>query len=147
MMLALTGVKSYFPNSFPLLQVKPFILPTVSLVAEKKHSGLCCYLWCYRPIMIVQLMIEQGQVIILTVSIVKGRRPFYWILLKEANLYNLRWVETHAMIQPFFLYTVKSETHFAYLATKLNYCIFTFFLFFSCICLLQHDNLPKHMYI
>ena len=34
-MLALTGVKSYFPNSFPLLQVKPFILPTVSLVAEK----------------------------------------------------------------------------------------------------------------
>ena len=36
MMLPLTGVKSYFPNSFPLLQVKPFILPTVSLVAEKK---------------------------------------------------------------------------------------------------------------
>ena len=35
MMLALTGVKSYFAVSFPLLQVKPFILPSVSLVAEK----------------------------------------------------------------------------------------------------------------
>ena len=35
MMLALTAVKLYFPNSFPLLQVKPFILPTVLLAADK----------------------------------------------------------------------------------------------------------------
>ena len=34
-MLVLTGVKSYFATSFPLLQVKPFILPSVSLVAVK----------------------------------------------------------------------------------------------------------------
>ena len=34
-------------------------------------------------------LIEQGQVVILTGSIIKGRRPFYWILLKEANLYHL----------------------------------------------------------
>ena len=38
-MLALTGVKSYSPNSFPLLQLIPFILPTVSLAAEKTVQG------------------------------------------------------------------------------------------------------------
>ena len=59
MMLELTGVKLYFPNSFPLLQMTPFILPMVPLAAEKKRSGLCCYLWCFWLIMIVQL-IEQG---------------------------------------------------------------------------------------
>ena len=31
---ALHGVKLYFPNSFQLLQVKLFILPTMSLAAE-----------------------------------------------------------------------------------------------------------------
>ena len=31
-------------------------------------------------------MIEQGQVAIATGSMIKGSRPFYWILLKEANL-------------------------------------------------------------
>ena len=36
-MLALTGVKLYSPNSFPLLQTIPFILPRVSLAAEKKE--------------------------------------------------------------------------------------------------------------
>ena len=36
MMLALTGVKLYSPNSFPLLQMTPLILPTVSFTAEKK---------------------------------------------------------------------------------------------------------------
>ena len=85
-MLALTGVKLYFPNSCPLLQVKPFILPTVSLAAKKKRSVLYCDLWCYGLIMIVQL-IEQGQVVSPTGSMIKGNRPFYWILLKEANLY------------------------------------------------------------
>ena len=35
-MLALTGVKLYSPNSFPWLQMIPFILSTVSLAAEKK---------------------------------------------------------------------------------------------------------------
>ena len=34
MMLALNGVILYFPNSFPLLQVKLFILPTMSLAVE-----------------------------------------------------------------------------------------------------------------
>ena len=42
------------------------------------------YIWCYRLIMIVRL-IEQGQVIIPTGLMIKGSRPFYWILLKEAN--------------------------------------------------------------
>ena len=37
--------------------------------------------------MIVQL--EQGQAVIPTGSLVKGSRPFYWILLKEANLFYL----------------------------------------------------------
>ena len=37
MMLALNGVKLYFPNSFPLLQVKLFILPTMSLAVEKTY--------------------------------------------------------------------------------------------------------------
>ena len=36
MMLALTGVKLNSPNSFPLLQMTPLNLPTVSLAAEKK---------------------------------------------------------------------------------------------------------------
>ena len=81
-MLTFTG---YFPNSFPLLQVKPFILLTVSLAAEKNRQGLYCNPWCYWLIMRVQL-IEQGQVVIPTGSMVKGSRPFYWILLKEANL-------------------------------------------------------------
>ena len=36
MMLALTGVKIYSPDSSPLLQMTPLILPTVSLAAEKK---------------------------------------------------------------------------------------------------------------
>ena len=67
MMLELTGVKLYSPNSFPLLQMIPFILPTVSLATEKKRSGLCYYLRCYWLIMIMQL-IEQGQVIIPTVN-------------------------------------------------------------------------------
>ena len=72
MMLALSGVKLYCPNSFPLLQI--------FLAADKKPSGLCCYLWCYWLIMIVQF-IEQGQVVIPTAgSMIKGRRPFYWIL-------------------------------------------------------------------
>ena len=34
MILALTGVKLYSPNPFPLLQMTPLILPTVSLAAE-----------------------------------------------------------------------------------------------------------------
>ena len=36
MMLALTGVKLYSSNSFPLLQMTPLILPMVSMAAEKK---------------------------------------------------------------------------------------------------------------
>ena len=36
--------------------------------------------------MIVEL-IEQGQVVTPTRSMIKGSRPFYWILLKEANLF------------------------------------------------------------
>ena len=35
MMLALTGIKLYSSNSFPLLQMTPLILPTVSFAAEK----------------------------------------------------------------------------------------------------------------
>ena len=60
-MLALTGVKLYSPISFPLLQMIPFILPTVSLAAEKTVQGYD--IWCYWLIMIAQL-IEQGQVTI-----------------------------------------------------------------------------------
>ena len=84
-MLALTGVKLYSQNPFPLLQMTPLILPSVTLTAENKRSRLCCYLWCFWLIMIVQI-IEQGQVVIQTGSMIKGSRPFYWILLKEANL-------------------------------------------------------------
>ena len=43
----------------------------MSFAAEKKRSGLCCYLWCYWLIMIVQV-IEQGQVVILTGSIINS---------------------------------------------------------------------------
>ena len=32
-------------------------------------------------------LIEQGQVVIPTGPMIKGGRPFYWILLKEANLF------------------------------------------------------------
>ena len=39
MMLALTGVTLYAPNSFTLLQMTPLILPTVSLAAEKIVQG------------------------------------------------------------------------------------------------------------
>ena len=85
MMVVFTGVKLYSLNSFPLLQMIPLILPTVSLAAEKKSKGFCCYLWCNWLIMIVQF-IEQGQVVLPTGSMIKGSRPFYWILLKEANL-------------------------------------------------------------
>ena len=35
-MLALTGIKLYSPNSFPLLQMTSLVLPTVSLTSEKK---------------------------------------------------------------------------------------------------------------
>ena len=70
-MLALTGVKSYFPNSFPLWQVKPFILPTVSLVAEKNVQD---YVVTFGAI---GQFIEQGQLVILKGSIIKGSRPFY----------------------------------------------------------------------
>ena len=79
MMLALTEVKLFSPNLFPLLQMTPLIIPTVSLVAEKKFM-----VWCYWLLMIVHL-IEQGQIVIPTGSMIKGSRPFYWILLKEAN--------------------------------------------------------------
>ena len=37
-MLGLTGVRLYFPNSFPLLQMTPFILQTVPLAAKKVHG-------------------------------------------------------------------------------------------------------------
>ena len=79
MMQALTGVKLYSQNSFPLLQ----ILPKVSLAS-------CCYLWGYMLIMIVKL-IEQGLVVhvIPTGSMIKGSKNFYSILLKEDNLYFL----------------------------------------------------------
>ena len=85
-MLALIGVKLYSPNSIQLLQMTPLILPTVSMAAEKR-SGLCSYLLCYWLIMIMQL-IGQCQVVITTGSMINGSRPFYWILLNEANLYN-----------------------------------------------------------
>ena len=39
MTLELTGVKSYSPNSFRLLQITLLILPTVSLAAEKNVHG------------------------------------------------------------------------------------------------------------
>ena len=45
-----------------------------------------CYLWCYWLIMTVQL-IERGQVVIPTRPVIKCSRPFYLILLKEANLF------------------------------------------------------------
>ena len=83
-MLALTGVKSYLPNSFPIETV--YFTNSV-IGCQNKRSGSYCYLWCYRLIMIVQL-IEQGQVVILIGSIIKDSRPFYWILLKEANLFT-----------------------------------------------------------
>ena len=92
-MLALTRVKLYSPNSFPWLQMTPLILPTVSMAA-KKRPGLCSYLLCHWLIMIVQL-IEQGQVVITTGSIINGSRPFYWILFKEVNLYK-PWVQRYA---------------------------------------------------
>ena len=37
-------------------------------------------------IIIILQLIEQGQVTILRRPMIKGSRPFYWILLKEANL-------------------------------------------------------------
>ena len=82
-MLTLTEVKLYSPNSFQFLQMTPWILLTVHLAAEKKRSALCCYmyLWCYWLILIVQL-IEHGQVVIPTGSVIKGSIPFYWVLLK-----------------------------------------------------------------
>ena len=43
MTLALTGV-IYYPNSFPLLQMTPLILPTVSLAAETNVQGNICML-------------------------------------------------------------------------------------------------------
>ena len=88
MILAFTGVKLHSPNSFPLLQITPLILPPVSSAAEK-CLGLYCYLWCYCVIIIVRL-IEQGQIVIATGSMIKGSTAFYWILLKEANLYYTR---------------------------------------------------------
>ena len=39
MMLALTGVKLYSLNSFPLLQMTPLILPTVSIGCRKNVQG------------------------------------------------------------------------------------------------------------
>ena len=42
--------------------------------------------WCYWLIMIVQL-IEQGQVVSRTGPMIKDSGPFYWILLKEVNLF------------------------------------------------------------
>ena len=39
MMLALTGVKLYSPNSFPLLQMTKLILQTVALAAGKNVQG------------------------------------------------------------------------------------------------------------
>ena len=79
MVQALTGVKLYSQNSFPLLQ----ILPKVSLAS-------CCYFCGYRLIMIVKL-IEQCLVVrvIPTGSMIKGSIHFYWILFKEDNLYFL----------------------------------------------------------
>ena len=83
-MLALTGVKSYSPNSFPLLQMTPLIL-RCHWLQKKTRSGLCRYLWCIRLIMIVQL-IERGPVVIPTGPMIKDSRYFSWILLKEAKV-------------------------------------------------------------
>ena len=40
-------------------------------------------------------LIEQGQVVIPTGSMIKGSRPFYWILIKEANLYLYLRLQCH----------------------------------------------------
>ena len=53
MMLALNGVKLYFPNSFPFLQVKLFILPTMSLAAEKHVLDYAVNFDCYWLIIIM----------------------------------------------------------------------------------------------
>ena len=70
MVLALTGVKSYFPNSFP----------SVSLVAEKTFRIMLFTLVLSANNDHVHL-IEQGQLVILSGSIIKGSRPFYFNFL------------------------------------------------------------------
>ena len=81
-MLALTGVKIYSPNSFPLLQMTPLILQTMSLAAEKM----------FRVILLPLVLLANNDFAIDRTGSstcsdsnrvnVKGSRPFYWILIK-----------------------------------------------------------------
>ena len=61
-MLALTGVKLYAPNSFQLLQMTPLILPTVSLAAEKTPFRVMLLPLLLWLIMIVQLVEQVNRV-------------------------------------------------------------------------------------
>ena len=88
MIQELTGVKLYSPNFFPLLQITPFILPTMSMAPEKNVQGYVVTFGAIGQIIMIVKLIEHVIVVIPTGSIImlKGSRPFYWILFKEANL-------------------------------------------------------------
>ena len=81
-MLALTGLKLYSLNSFPLLQMTPLILPTVSLAAEKKT---------FRVMLLPLVVLANNGCAIDRTGLssnsnrlmLKGSRPFYWILIKK----------------------------------------------------------------
>ena len=63
-------------------------------------------------ITIIVQLIEQGQVEIPTRLLIKGSRPFYWILLKEANLYKyLIWVMFLFFALVFTLFYVPTAYH------------------------------------
>ena len=59
----------------------------MSLAAEKHVQDFAVNFDAIK-IIIVQL-IEHGQEVIPIGQMIKSSRPFYWILLKEANLYIL----------------------------------------------------------
>ena len=74
-------------------------------------------------------LIEQGQVVIPTRPMIKGSRPFYWILLKEANLYSM-WSNTHmshVVRKPAFAYAkTKTQISFAVTAKLISAFVFCY---------------------
>ena len=63
--------------------MKPFILTTVSLAAELRIMLLLLVHLANNDCAIHRTW---SGTVIPTGSMIKGSRPFYWILLKEANL-------------------------------------------------------------
>ena len=76
--------------------------------------------------MTVQL--EQGHIVLPTGSMIKGSRPFYWILLKEANLYYFSFSSVCVVEWPPFGKKLLTRSKICSLCI-LTFCNFNYFPF------------------